>query len=169
MAKDIEEFLKMAAQRRAEQKRKEAAAAGQPLPPPPPVPPQQPIQRPPVVRPPQPLSQPPKPAQRKTGQKKVAPKATGNVRPSIKPEKVAEHARRLGEEVGLADDKMDAHIQDTFSHDVATLGASSPALDPAQRTGKQSVAAELKKMLTSRQSIRQAIILSEILNRPSLD
>lgn len=176
MAKDIEEFLKMAAQRRAEQKRKEAGAAGQPMPlaqPPqaysPPVQPQPPVQRPPVVRAPQPVSQPAKPATRKQPQKKTAPKVTGNVRPTIKPERVAEHATRLGEEVGLADDKMDAHIQDVFAHDVVTIGESSPALEPSQRAKKPSLAADLKKMLGSPQSIRQAIILTEILNRPEFD
>ncbi|MEX2174396.1 MAG: hypothetical protein WD872_08540, partial [Pirellulaceae bacterium] len=86
-------------------------------------------------------------------------------------DQVSVHAQHLGDEVDLADDKLEARLQRVFDHKVGVLkrstmedGAASPsqaALD-APLPGAASIAL----MLTDPQSLRNAFIMSEILKRP---
>ena len=65
----------------------------------------------------------------------------------------------LGEEVGLADDKMAAHLKDVFDHQVGTLGEYE-----TESVGEMaSQTHPIAELLRNRQTMRQAIILSEIL------
>ncbi len=92
------------------------------------------------------------------------------------------HTSHLGEEVGQADDEMEDHIHAAFDHRLGGLsdtsvGADVPDADvheadvydqtPGSSEDKTpSLAAELAATFRDPQSIRQAIILSEILSRP---
>ena len=81
---------------------------------------------------------------------------------------IAEHTRRLGEEVDLADDKLAAHLHQVFDHDLGRLKktASETAATPVAAAVSDVTVSELLKLLRSPNSIRDAIIMSEVLKRP---
>ena len=81
---------------------------------------------------------------------------------------IAEHTRRLGEEVDLADDKLAAHLHQVFDHDLGRLKktASESAGAPIAAAASEVTVSELLKLLRSPDSIRDAIIMSEVLKRP---
>lgn len=180
MAKDIEEFLKMAAQRRQQQKQN--AGGQQAVPPQQPKPVQQPpAQKPPVQRPtaqrrPPALQQPaaqrqrPQPAQpvRQLSQQSVS----DHVRQHIDTSDVVARAELLGEEVGLADEKLDERLHDVFDHSVSRMEnqkQSSGETVASSNRNTSRVAAQLHAMLRSPASVRHAIVLAEILKRPDFD
>jgi hypothetical protein len=107
--------------------------------------------------------------------------------PVLRGESVAEHVSEhmqdhvfdeplshLGEDVDHSDDRMEAHLHEYFEHDLGQLGAKtsvaaestldddspkSPAAPPASPS-------DVLQMLRDPASIRQAIILREVLTRP---
>ena len=82
-------------------------------------------------------------------------------------EQIAEHARHLGEEVDLADDKLEAHLHQVFDHDLGRLKKSNiEAGAQGRQAAGDLTAGQLQQMLRTPQSIREAIIMSEILRRP---
>lgn len=180
MAKDIEEFLKMAAQRRQQQKQN--AGGQQAVPPQQPAPAQQPparkppVQRPTAQRRPPALQQPavqkkrPQPAQpvRQLSQQSVS----DHVRQHLDTRDIVAHAENLGEEVGLADEKLEGHLHDVFDHSVSRMEnqkQSSGETIASSNRNTSRIAAELHAMLRSPKSVRQAIVLAEILKRPEFD
>lgn len=161
MAGDIEDFLRRAAQRR-EQK-------------------PAPVQR-------QPAPQQPAPRQ---PQRLVEPEIVEEIQiiePDIlRGETVAEHVSghiqtagfeerlsHLGEDVDHSDDRMEAHLHDVFEHDLGQLGAKTSIAEestldddsPPPKGPARLSTADVLAMLSQPDSIRQAIILTEILNRP---
>jgi hypothetical protein len=89
-------------------------------------------------------------------------------------EAIAEHTRHLGEEVDLADDKLEARLHQVFDHKLGDLKRStmeSGAVSPSQASRDASLpaAASIALMLADPQSFRNAFILSEILKRPGED
>ena len=92
-------------------------------------------------------------------------------------QRFGQHTSHLGEEVGQADDEMEDHIHAAFDHRLGGLSDTSVGVDvpdadvhdqtPGSSEDKTpSLAAELAATFRDPQSIRQAIILSEILSRP---
>ena len=92
-------------------------------------------------------------------------------------QRFGQHTSHLGEEVGQADDDMEDHIHAAFEHRLGGLTDTSVGVDvpdadvhdqtPGSSEDKTpSLAAELAATFRDPQSIRQAIILSEILTRP---
>lgn len=88
-----------------------------------------------------------------------------------------ERISHLGEVVDNADDRMEAHIHGFFEHKLGDLGAhTSRAADstldddsPSQGgpADKQKIPAfNIQRLLSSPASIRDAIILSEVLRKP---
>ncbi len=168
MARDIEEFLRKAAERRKQAQQ----GGGQPAAPqrpaqPAPVPQQRPVAPPPAQR--QPYSPPPttpsrQPPQRQPVEAEVVwsnrESVAAHVQAHISTRSIAEHASQLGQEVGLADDKLEQRLHEKFDHSVGTLGH----LDT---TGEGATSGDdLLQLLRNPQSLRQAILLSEILKRP---
>ncbi len=170
MPRDIEEFLKMAAKRRQEQKQR---ASGK---------------QPPAARKPPVQSRPsapqPAPAKRKSLRPGEEIRVLGgpldmrdqsvseHVQSHIDTSDLAEHARHLGEEVGLADDKLDARLHHKFDHTVSSLRPKGTAHDETtaiSERGFSPLAADLLDMLRSPKSIRQAILISEVFKRPDFD
>lgn len=83
----------------------------------------------------------------------------------------AQRAAHMGEQPGLADDTMVAHMHAKFDHRLGSLG-----LQPSQveLLGEESLvdsggdqASDLLQLFRSPQHLQQAIILSEILQRPT--
>ncbi len=161
MAGDIEEFLRRAAQRRAQQQ--------QPQPRPPAAPPK--AQRPKPA--------PPRPVEILDAEVIEPDVSRGSsveahVKEHIRAGVFDEEISHLGEDVGKSDDRMEAHLHQVFEHDLGALGARTSAaadssLDddsPSQRQ-PPSKPTDFLALLQNPASIRQAIILSEILTRPS--
>lgn len=81
---------------------------------------------------------------------------------------VAEHARHMGEQFGQADDRMQAHLHRKFDHNLGALsareatpaeqGVVAPAATPAEN---------IAALLATPLGMQQAIILSEIMHRPT--
>ncbi len=77
---------------------------------------------------------------------------------------IAQHAEGLGDEVGLADDRMDSRLQEKFGHRLGSVGlqAKKSVIAPE----KADLAAEIAKLLRSPEGMRQLIVAQEILRRP---
>ncbi len=165
MAGDIEEFLRRAAQRRAQQQNQ----------------PQQPPARKPAPRP----QSRPQPARLHDVEiiedaeiidadvlsgGSVAEHVQEHIRGGVFDERLS----RLGEDVDASDDRMEEHLHEYFEHDLGQLGAktaraSDSILDddsPGQQR-KPEKPVDYLALLQNPQSIRQAIILNEILARPT--
>lgn len=95
-----------------------------------------------------------------------------HVRTHLDTQDITEHAAHLGEKVGLADEKIEARIHRKFDHQVGRLrkeDQSQPYARPSERGGSSPpalTASALSAMLGDPQSVRQAVILSEILRSP---
>jgi len=164
MARDIEEFLRRAAERR--KKAQQGGGGGQ----------QQ--QRPPAQRP-----TPPPPRQtiseRDIVPARVAfpeqqPHSIGeesideHVRRHIDVSDIVEHVDHLAEDIEQADERMDAHLDEVFDHEVGSkLGSGKGATDELKRATRSNKATSgLLKMLQDPASVRQSILIAEILKRP---
>lgn len=80
-----------------------------------------------------------------------------------------------GDEVDQADEQMDAHLHEVFDHTLGQLRDTSvgveepqelPTLGDGQQAARQPGGGAIADMFRSPKNLRQAIILSEILNRP---
>lgn len=159
MAGDIEEFLRRAAQRRAQQQQ----------PKPPAAPPQGPRPKPAPPRPVEILE-----AQIIEPDVLQGSSVEAHVKEHIRAGVFDEHISHLGEEVDRSDDRMEAHLHEYFEHDLGALGARTSAAGDSSldddSPGQQSQPmkpANFLELLQNPASIRQAIILNEILARPS--
>src|SRR5206468_3520410 len=167
-----EEFLRRVAQMRAQA---EAQARGQQQRPAPQRPPQKPQRTPPAARlvpPPQPspTSQPLPVEVVDAELADTADRFGQRVRSDLREsEQIAEHTRHLGKEVDGTDTKMQAHLHQVFDHKLGQLKSSSveTALVTADRTAAELSLDHIRRMLGSPQSVRDAIIMSEILRRPA--
>lgn len=82
---------------------------------------------------------------------------------------ISRHAASLGAEVDLADDKLEARLHKTFDHKLGALKDTTTAapVKVAMQTSEALLASmNLTRLLSNAQSIRNAIVLSEVLNRP---
>jgi hypothetical protein len=80
---------------------------------------------------------------------------------------IGRHAQRLGEEVALADDRMEAQLQQKFEHRVGTLAPSSASkISPQDVSPGSSAAREFRELLARPGGMRQMVIANEILRRP---
>jgi hypothetical protein len=84
-----------------------------------------------------------------------------------------ERASHLAERVRSSDEVFEAHLHETFEHRLGRLGpATSRAEDSTLDAEEQAAKAksvtpnELARLIQSPQGIRNAIIVSELLNRP---
>jgi hypothetical protein len=80
---------------------------------------------------------------------------------------IGQHAQRLGEEVALADDRMQAQLQQKFDHRVGTLTpVSASTVIPASTGAGNSAAREFRELIARPGGMRQIVIANEILRRP---
>ena len=172
MARDIEEFLRRAAERRQQQK------GGQPAKPARPIEEvkveivtprlvQQPAKRPEVVRP----TVVPKV---KTSQSDFRNESVSDhVQTHLDNRSIGQHAENLGQRISSVHDQVDQQIHQRLDHDISQIDDLPTITDdtPSEVTGVQAapVATELLTMLSNPRSIQQAILMAEILNRPDWD
>ncbi|MFK7769359.1 MAG: hypothetical protein AB8B55_19205 [Mariniblastus sp.] len=178
MARDIEEFLRKAAERRQQQK-----AGG---------PPQQ--KQPPKRQPPPEIIPEveaelvrPAPIQRRPSQKPVRKKplreqprkqsnlrnqsVAEHVKSHIDTSSIADHAEQLGDRISDVHAQVESRIHDHLDHDISKIDDRPTITDdaPPAIVGKNSreQVNELRKLLANPKSVGQAIILAEILKRPN--
>jgi hypothetical protein len=79
-----------------------------------------------------------------------------------------DHASRLGAEVGQADDKLQERLHEKFDRDLGRIHGDTVTDDTGvgRPGGVPSTATEIVEVFRNPKSIRQAIILNEILKRP---
>ena len=167
MARDIEEFLKKAAERRAAQQQgRPQTSANAPV--------QNRELARPAPRPPAPVATPVIIDDDEIEiVEPVGQSVSQHVSKYIDTKDVTSHADTLGDEVALADDKMDARMHKTFDHSVSRLveqKSSRPATETGKEKGRQTTSAQnIFEMLRSPKTIRDAILISEVLKRPDFD
>lgn len=166
MARDIEEFLRRAAERRKQQQQR------QPTPPP-----SQRVRQ--IVEqadaeiidevkvvPKRKLAQP---ARRNLRDESVQE----HVKRHIDTTDISEHASHLGERIQRADDRLTSRLKRKFDHDVSKLDDRPTVQDDVVASVKQEevsrFAQDLVDMLRTPKSVRQAVLIGEILNRPNFD
>jgi hypothetical protein len=156
MSGDIEEFLRRAAQRRAKQR----APAPKPVPPRP--------------RPSQPYDAEVIDDVEIIDDMMSRDSVASHVEEHMQGHVFDEQVSHLGENVDRSDDKMEEHLQQVFEHNIGKLGAKTSAASDSSldddSPGQQQVASEPTNylaLLQNPESIRQAIILNEILARPT--
>ncbi len=162
MARDIEEFLRKAAERRKQQGAAPPAAS-------PSVPAQPSPARPAAA----PQRANPPPRQAPVEAEVVRPQRLGSgvaqhVRQHIDTKDIVEHVSHLGEEVAEADDKLEKRIHDKFDAGMGSLAGdrkTAGLVTPAAQAGTVPPN-ELLNLLRNPRTLRQAILLSEILKRP---
>jgi len=174
MKDEVEDFLRRVAQMRASaEAQARASGQGGPRPAPP-----KPAPKPPRIPPPARLTptpqvdayaQPVEPevvtAELAESGDRVGRRVSDDLRGT---EQIAEHTRHLGEEVDAADSKMQAHLHQVFDHQLGRLKSSSveTALVETAKTAPELSLGLIVRMLRSPGSVRDAIVMSEILRRP---
>jgi hypothetical protein len=83
-------------------------------------------------------------------------------------ENLASKASKLGQRIAAEDRQFDTKLKAKFDHTVGTLGDSdsSTTAEPTPPPS-DSPAAQLAAMLANPGGIRQAVLINEILHRPS--
>lgn len=172
MARDIEEFLRRAAERRNKQlKQKQGGQAGQ-----------QPVQqRKPPVQQPSRVKQPPRRLVISNDQVEVVRRetqdlrdedVTEHVRRHLDVSDITEHASHLAENLEQADERLEDRLHEKFDHDLGSLKDRQPLEQIAPVVTRQRIshlANDLIQMLKSPKSVRQAIIIAEVLRRPKFE
>ena len=87
-----------------------------------------------------------------------------HVKKHVSTSEIAQHVKRLGAEVGQADEKLESHLHEKFQHRLGALGHQE--LQAVVR--KKTAASDIAEMLRSPKGMRQALIASEILKRPEI-
>jgi hypothetical protein len=168
MRDEVEEFLRRAAQRRAqaEAKRREQMQPQAP-------PPQQPQRLAPIQR--APLREQQRDLEPiveiiEAEEADAGSRMTSSVAQHLRgTTEISRHATGLGAEVDQADDRLEARIHKTFDHQLGSLkntSTAAPEKVAMQTTEALAASMNLTRLLSNAQTIRNGIILSEVLARP---
>jgi hypothetical protein len=163
MADDLEAFLRQAAQRRAERKKTPARKQTRPEAQTQPAQPQRPT---PQRRP----SAPPDDGI-EIIEADAVPDDLGRLTTHVNTSAFGRRAEHLGEEVGLADEELEARLHAKFDHRLGSLDDApgmpgSPGSLDAAGSDIPSIAEEIANLLKQPDTVRNAIVLSEILSPP---
>jgi DNA primase len=180
MARDIEEFLRKAAERRQQQK------GGQQPPPKQPSRQQPPRRQQPAQQRPQqpiiiedvevvqsrPVSQPKPPRQQLRKQPNIRNESVADhVKSHIDTSSIARHAENLGDRIVSVHDEVDKRIHKRLDHDITVIDDTPTITDNPSPAifGKRTslVAGDIRELLQDPKSVGQAILVAEILKRPN--
>jgi len=97
-----------------------------------------------------------------------------HVREHIEAHPVSEHSRQLGRGIAQTDEKVEDHLHQIFDHSLGQLQKKQVFQDASEGTDasvwgtkqQSNRAAELRQLLQDPQSLRNAIIITELFNRP---
>ena len=177
LRREVDEFLRRAQGQPQQPKAQQQRPQQQQRPPQPARPrqPQQPAaplqQRQP---PPRQRIEPPSPVQSPTRPVPGAPLAGGSIAQRVAEDlrgaqALVQHAQQLGAEISQTDQRVAAHLRETFSHQLGSLATTAATIQPqpaALQKSTTSTAQELRNMLARPGGARQMIILGEVLRRP---
>lgn len=160
MARDIEEFLKRAAERRRQQQQPSSPPPQRQSPPPqqqrPPEPPRQ--RAPLVIDDVEVIDDP-----------YAGDSVAEHVQHHISTDDIAEHAKHLGQGVAKRDNDVDERIHKKFDHEVGKLD-SKPSVQSTTtavtETAINQDASAIFDMLIDPKTVAQSIMIAEILKRP---
>jgi hypothetical protein len=96
--------------------------------------------------------------------KSLAERATE--RAAARATKLAEQASQLGQRIVEEDQQFDVQLKAKFDHSVGTLTGSA-APPPTEPVAVDTPASQIAAMLASPEGVRQAIVVNEILRRPT--
>jgi hypothetical protein len=85
---------------------------------------------------------------------------------SVKTESLIEQASHLGDDIVVAEDKLESSVRAKFANELGTLKDTHDGDAYRQRSNENIAANHLASLLTNPKGVREAIILSEILDRP---
>jgi hypothetical protein len=139
MSRDLEEFLRMAAARRK-------AAQGRPAMPP--------LVEAEVIEEVEIIGESFTPLQ-------------SSIKTNIDTRSMEQHASSLGRQVSAADKRVEARIHQKFDHDVSHIHQDKMTESPDANQAPR--ASGLMEMFANPQTLRQVIIMREILDRPNFD
>jgi hypothetical protein len=81
---------------------------------------------------------------------------------------LAQNASQLGQRIANEDQQFDTQLKAKFDHAIGTLSESEKSSQPpAQSPPRDTPAAQIAAMLTNPDGVRQAVLVNEILRRPS--
>lgn len=124
--------------------------------------------RPPLSSPLSDTSQGRTPAQRPAAQHGAPQRAHESVAQHVQSHlgshPITEHSSHLAEDIGQADERMEAHLRERFSHKLGSLAHEEEAV--IQLVDDGSIAADLVRTLTQPRGVQQLILANEILRRP---
>jgi hypothetical protein len=80
---------------------------------------------------------------------------------------MAQKVSNLGQRIIAEDRQFDDKLKAKFDHAVGTLAANNPAAAEPTPAPRDAPAAEIAAMLANPDGVRQAIVLNEILSRPT--
>jgi hypothetical protein len=166
LSDEIAEFLRRAAQRRAEQMQQQQRAAQQQYASPPPAPPLRPVA--PVVVEAEIVDD-----DDLTPVRSPLSKVAQHVAKHLDTREFAQRAERLADTTEQTDERMESHLHQAFDHRLGNISAgtqsitaaATPAADDEVRA-RVAQSHPLLSMLRQPQSVRNAIIISELLQRP---
>jgi hypothetical protein len=168
MRDEVEEFLRRAAARRAQAEAKRREQQQQPAQPQRPQ--QQPIQRQPLVQRPSVVQTEPLVEIIEAEVADTSSRFNTSVAQHMRgTTEIARHASNLGAEVDQSDDRLQARLHKTFDHQLGQLKdttTAAPVKEVMQSSDALLASMNLTRLLSNAQTIRNAIVLSEVLNRP---
>jgi hypothetical protein len=152
---EIEQFLKRANERRGEKPGRQKQARQQ-------SPPKAPLPSEKKARAPEPVA-----AQRR-GFDSIAE----SVQQHLGSRTFDQREQRLADDVVRAEQELSQHVEQAFTHRLGTLGSGETAVTPidaavAPTSDSTSMARAVAGLLVNQQSLRQAVLLKEILERPT--
>lgn len=166
MAQDIEEFLRLAAARKKQQQQAKQQ--------PPPQPPQQ-TNRPNQPSAPQRPSPPPQspPDLYISDEEAPVPTLAPSIRTNVSTADIAEHTSHLGETVHSRHDMTEVRVHEKFDHDLGRLhkdDLEDPEVVDHGLGNEASIdISAMLNLIQNPRSLKQAIILKEIFDRPNFD
>ena len=115
------------------------------------------------------------PTQRKQSAPRPKPKKTkqptrrvGDLSQQHLPEsQLAEQAAQLGDQIAQSDERLEARLHEKFDHKLGKLRSGETTSTTHKQEASDSAAARIAAMLASPGGVRDAVVLGEILNRPT--
>jgi hypothetical protein len=82
-------------------------------------------------------------------------------------ESLARNASKLGQRIVAEDEQFDVQLKAKFDHSLGRLSESAATSEPVLQPVNDTPAGQIAAMLANPEGVRQAVILNEILRRPS--
>ncbi len=169
MARDIEDFLRRAAERRQQQMKQKQGGAPPPVQRPAPPPPQQ--RQAPKPKP------KPRPVVVVRDDVEVVDMRKQSVREHVQTHidtsSIAYHAEHLTDDISQTDERLEDRLHDKFDHEVSKLedkiSIRTDTAPSATKDDVSGIAMDIVKMIKTPSTMRQAILMAEVLKRPDFE